>query len=50
MDQRNAAKVFPEPVGAAMSVDLPLAIDAQPFCCGGVGVSKRCLNQRQTNG
>src|SRR5437867_4681001 len=50
MDQRNAAKVLPEPVGAAIKVDLPAAIDCQPLSWGGVGFWKRSTNQRQTNG
>ena len=37
MAVRNAASVLPEPVGAAMSVWRPAAIDAQPWRCAGVG-------------
>ena len=35
---RNAASVFPDPVGAATSVWRPARIDSQPRCCAAVGV------------
>ena len=48
--QRKAASVFPEPVGAWMSVCLPDAIAGQPRSWAGVGASKVCSNQRRTVG
>ena len=50
MDHRKAAKVFPDPVGAAMSVSRPRAISFQPAACGGVGSRKRSRNQSRTRG
>ncbi len=49
-DQRKAASVFPEPVGAAISVSAPRAMAGQPAACAGVGVPKRSSNQRATSG
>src|SRR5580658_7182904 len=37
MHTRNAARVLPEPVGAAISVCPPAAISRQPPTCGSVG-------------
>src|SRR4051812_35219728 len=48
MPQRNAASVFPEPVGAQISGLLPAAIDAQPPVWAGVGPSNDDSNQRRT--
>src|SRR5688500_12448324 len=45
---RNAASVFPDPVGARISVDAPEAIAGQPSCCGRVGASKDAANQSRT--
>ena len=50
MDQRKAARVLPDPVGAAMSVSRPRAISPQPAACGGVGLPKRSRNQSRTRG
>src|SRR5437667_9360944 len=47
---RNAASVFPDPVGAAISVSSPEAICFQPALCGAVGLPKRPVNQRVTSG
>src|SRR5215212_5681605 len=44
----NAASVFPEPVGAQMSVLAPEAILGHPSACAGVGASKEALNHRRT--
>src|SRR5208282_4039154 len=37
MQTRNAARVLPDPVGAAISVWRPAAISRQPAACGSVG-------------
>jgi hypothetical protein len=51
MHTRNAASVFPEPVGAAISVWLPAAISCQPSACGVVGpAGNRRANQVRTAG
>src|SRR5882762_9642378 len=50
MQIRNAASVFPEPVGAEISVVCRARIDGQPSCCGSVGVPKRLTNQSRTSG
>jgi len=50
MLHKNAARVFPEPVGARMRVCLAAAIDGQPCCWGGLGYANRCLNQRFITG
>src|SRR5215467_3024954 len=51
MQTRKAARVLPEPVGAAISVSRPAAISAQPRACGGVGPSgNRRRNQVRTAG
>ena len=47
---RKAARVLPEPVGAAMSVSSPAWIRGQPAACGSVGVPKRRWNQSATVG
>ena len=39
MPTRKAASVLPEPVGAAISVSSPAAIEGQPRACGSVGPS-----------
>jgi hypothetical protein len=49
-DQRNAARVFPLPVGARISVDSPRAIAGQPCACGRVGASNDEENQSRTAG
>ena len=41
--QRNEARVFPEPVGAQISVCAPEAIAGQPRSLGGRGGLERCL-------
>src|SRR5262249_38028200 len=49
-DQRNAARVLPDPVGAAISVSAPAAMAGHPASCAGVAVPKRAPNQRDTSG
>jgi hypothetical protein len=41
---------LPDPVGAAINVDFPAAMDSQPCACAGVGVWNFSANQRWTNG
>ena len=43
--KRNAARVFPDPVGASRSVCSPRAIAGQPSACGGDGAAKVASNQ-----
>ena len=50
MHHRNAANVFPVPVGARMSVDSPRAIAGQPAVCGLVGDWNTASNQWRTAG
>ena len=47
---RNAASVFPVPVGARISVFSPLAIAGHPARCGALGVPSVSVNQRRTVG
>ncbi len=46
MAQKNAASVFPEPVGAKRSVDSPLAMAGQASSWARVGASKQPENHR----
>src|SRR6186713_2049225 len=48
MPQRNAASVFPDPVGAQIRVCAPDAIAGQPEAWAGVGASNDASNQRRT--
>ena len=51
MHTRKPARVFPDPVGAAMSVSAPLAMCGQPSACGVVGPSgNRRRNHSSTAG
>ena len=50
MAARNAASVFPEPVGAATSVWRPARIDGQARAWGSVGDAKLFSNQLETAG
>src|SRR2546430_11375218 len=51
MQPRKAARVLPEPVGAAISVSRPAAISAHPPAWGEVGPSgNRLPNQVRTAG
>src|SRR5688572_6321417 len=50
MDHRNAARVLPDPVGAAISVCRPSRMSGQPSSCGGVAWPKRPRNQASTDG
>src|ERR671931_614236 len=47
---RKAASVFPEPVGAWISVCSPEAIAGQPSSCAGVGPAKAPSNQARVRG
>ena len=47
---RNAASVFPEPVGAAISVWRRLRMAAQPCACAGVGSPSVSRNHCETMG
>ena len=47
---RKAASVFPDPVGARISVLSPRAIGGQPSCCARVGSAKARVNQSRTRG
>ena len=50
MAERKAARVLPEPVGAAISVWWPEWMTGQPRRWGGVGASKVSANQRWITG
>jgi hypothetical protein len=50
MQIRNAASVFPDPVGAEIRVVSPARMCGQPCSCGSVGVPKRLTNQSRTSG
>src|SRR5262245_24231753 len=50
MQIKNAARVFPEPVGAEISVVWPARIRGQPSNCGSVEVPNRVTNQSRTSG
>jgi hypothetical protein len=47
---KKAARVFPVPVGARISVCAPLAIAGHPCCCGSLGFPKVFLNHFRTSG
>src|SRR5438093_8942265 len=47
---RNAARVFPEPVGARSNVCRPSAIAFQPLVCASVGASNDPSNQERVAG
>ena len=48
--QRNAARVFPDPVGAEISTCSPDAIAGHACSCAGVGASKAASNQVRVAG
>src|SRR5580704_6802342 len=50
MQARNAAKVFPEPVGAQINVLRRARISGQPCSCGSVGVPNLLTNHSRTSG
>ncbi len=50
MAERNAARVFPEPVGAAIKVWRRAWMDGQARACGSVGVVNCLPNQAATAG
>jgi hypothetical protein len=45
---RNAASVFPDPVGAETKTCSPPAIAGHAFAWAGVGAAKACSNQSRT--
>src|SRR5690348_6864927 len=50
MHARKAASVFPEPVGAEISVVRPARMCGHPCSCGSVGVPNRETNHSATRG
>jgi len=50
MQTRKAASVFPEPVGAEISVVFPAKMCGHPCSCGSVGWPRRVRNQSRTRG
>src|SRR5687768_11841395 len=48
--RRNAASVFPDPVGAEIRTSRPRAISGQPRICGSVAPSNRAENHSLTRG
>src|SRR5690242_19486733 len=50
MHAKKAAKVFPEPVGALISVSCPARMCGQPAICGSVGVPNLDVNHSWTSG
>src|SRR5271167_1240962 len=50
MQIRNAASVFPEPVGAEINVGRRSNMHGQPCSCGSVGVPNRPTNHSCTTG
>jgi hypothetical protein len=50
MQIKNAASVFPEPVGAEISVVRPARISGQPCSCGSVGYPNLPMNHSATSG
>ena len=50
MAHRNAASVFPEPVGAEMSVDSPAMMRGHACFCAGDAPSKRRANHSRVAG
>src|SRR5919112_629320 len=50
MAERNAARVLPDPVGAAISVCRCFLISGHARSCGSVGAGKLRANQRATAG
>src|SRR5437763_1837221 len=50
MHARNAASVFPEPVGAEISVVRPARMCGHPCSCGSVGVPNFFTNHSCTTG
>ena len=50
MADRNAANVFPEPVGATTRVCSPFPIASQAPACAAVGAAKAAVNQSRSNG
>src|SRR5690606_28148750 len=47
IEWRNAASVFPDPVGAAMSVSRPERIERQPRACARVGAFPICSRHQR---
>ena len=50
MQTRNAARVFPEPVGAEMRVASPARMLGQPWVCGSVGLPNLLRNHSAVTG
>ena len=50
MQSRNAASVFPDPVGAEIRTSCPSRIFGHPCTCGSVGLPKRVVNHSVTKG
>src|SRR6266567_3430092 len=50
MEERNAASVFPEPVGAMSSVLSPFLMTGQACACAGVGFGNEVRNHSRTAG
>src|SRR5258708_30045298 len=50
MQARNAAKVFPDPVGAEINVVSQARMCGQPCSCGSVGVPNFAVNHSATSG
>ena len=50
MQTRNAARVFPEPVGAEIKVASPARIAGQPWCWGSVGEPNLVMNHSAVMG
>src|SRR5256885_5137748 len=50
IDERNAASVLPEPVGAMSSVLSPFLMTGQAWSCAGVGAGKEVRNHSRTAG
>src|SRR4029077_1430584 len=50
IDERNAARVLPDPVGAMRSVLSPLLMTGQAWACAGVGAGNEVRNHSRTAG
>ena len=50
IDDMNAVRVLPDPVGAQISVCSPAVMCGHPSTCGGVGDGNEVANQSRTAG
>jgi hypothetical protein len=50
MDERKAARVLPDPVGATTRVFSPRPMASHAPACAGVGSAKLAVNQSRTSG